>query len=209
MTAAELVCAGENTSFALCRPPGHHAARDQFGGYCFLNNAAIAAECLLDQGCDRVAILDVDYHNGNGTQSIFEERSEVFFVSLHADPADEYPYFLGYGDERGRGAGDGFNANYPLPLGTDWSAYAEALDHALARIRAFGPDVLVVSLGLDIFEHDPISKFRLTSGDFVALGTALATVGRPTLFVFEGGYSVAELGINCVNVLTGFEQAAG
>lgn len=208
LTAAEWVSEGETSSFALCRPPGHHAARNMFGGYCFLNNAAIAAEILLDRGCDRVAVLDVDYHHGNGTQSIFEERSDVLFVSLHADPADEFPYFLGHADERGRGAGEGFNANYPLPPGTDWSAYAEALDDALARIRAFAPDVLVVSLGLDTFERDPISTFRLTSSDFVTLGATLAKAGRPTVFVFEGGYSVAELGLNCVNVLTGFEQEA-
>jgi len=208
LTASELVCAGETAAFGLCRPPGHHAARDYFGGYCFLNNAAIAAEHLLTKGCDRVAILDVDYHHGNGTQSIFEERSDVLFLSLHADPAEEYPYFLGHADEIGRGPGEGFTANYPLPAGTDWAAYSKALDHALGRLRQFGADALVISLGLDTFERDPISRFRLTSDDFTRMGAAIERAGLPTVFLLEGGYAVAELGINCANVLAGFENAA-
>lgn len=208
LTAADIVCGGDTSAFGLCRPPGHHAGRDTFGGYCFLNNAAIAAEHMLDKGCHAVTILDIDYHHGNGTQAIFEERSDVFFVSLHADPVMEYPFFLGYADETGRGAGEGFTANYPLPFGTDWPKYREALSHALDRIDKAGSDVLIVSLGLDTFEHDPISRFKLTSGDFLSLGAELDRVGMPTVFIFEGGYAVEELGVNCVNVLTGFEREA-
>ena len=209
LTAAKTVCEGAVSAFGLCRPPGHHAASDYFGGYCFLNNAAIAAEYMIAKGCDAVTILDVDYHHGNGTQTIFEERSDVFFVSLHADPAEEFPYFLGYADETGRGAGEGYTANYPLAAGTDWPTYAEALDHAIGRIRDTGSDALVVSLGLDTFERDPISRFKLKSEDFLRLGAELDRLGQPTVFLLEGGYAVAELGVNCVNVLTGFEDAAG
>ena len=137
------------------------------GGYCYLNNAAIAAQYLVDQGRARVAILDVDYHHGNGTQEIFYSAgSDVLFVSLHADPRVEYPYFLGYADELGAGAGVGFTHNYPLPHGTTWEAYGPALDDACAKVEAFRPDALVVSLGVDTYEHDPISQFRLRTEDF-------------------------------------------
>ncbi|PLX37971.1 MAG: acetylpolyamine amidohydrolase [Hyphomicrobiales bacterium] len=207
LTAAGIVNSGERSAFALCRPPGHHAAADYFGGYCFLNNAAIAAAYLRDQGAPRVAILDVDYHHGNGTQSIFYDRDDVFFCSIHADPADEYPYFLGYADETGTGAGEGHNLNLPLALGTAWPAYAEALGTARKAIDAFGADALVVSLGLDTFEKDPISGFALKNQDFLRMGEALAGFDLPTVFIMEGGYAVEDLGINCVNVLTGFEQA--
>src|SRR5690606_31841642 len=133
LTGAALVKKGERAVFALCRPPGHHATRENYGGYCLLNNAAIAAQWLRDRGADRVAILDVDYHHGNGTQAIFYDRADVMFVSLHGDPAVEYPYFLGYADETGRGDGEGFNRNYPLPHGTDWGGYGEALSDAVAH----------------------------------------------------------------------------
>lgn len=192
-------------AFGLCRPPGHHAGADFFGGYCFLNNAAIAAEWLRDNGAGRVAILDVDYHHGNGTQSIFYDRSDVMFLSIHADPMDEYPYFLGHADETGARAGTGFNQNWPLPLGTGWQEYAPALDDACRWITVFKPDVVVVSLGLDCFEEDPISGFKFTSEDFLRLGQTLSRTGLPALFLMEGGYAVGALGTNCVNVLEGFE----
>lgn len=208
LTGAARVTDGARGVFSLCRPPGHHAAADLFGGYCFLNNAAIAAQWLCDQGAARVAILDVDYHHGNGTQAIFYDRADVLFVSLHADPSQEFPYFLGYADETGRGDGDGFTLNLPLRWGTDWSGYGAALDRALARIDGFGPDVLVVSLGLDTFERDPISRFRLRSSDYPVMGDRLARLRRPTLFVFEGGYAVDALGENTVLLLAGFEAAA-
>jgi acetoin utilization deacetylase AcuC-like enzyme len=207
LTGAHHIRAGARGAFALCRPPGHHAAADYMGGYCYINNAAVAAQSFLDAGARRVAILDVDYHHGNGTQSIFYHRADVLFASLHGDPRSEYPYFLGFGDETGAGAGLGFNANFPLPSGTAWDRYAAALDAACARVADYAPDVLVVSLGVDTFEADPISQFKLRSADYLRIGEAIGRLGKPTLFVMEGGYAVAEIGINAVNVLSGFEAA--
>lgn len=206
LTGARALLDGAPSAFALCRPPGHHAASAAMGGYCYLNNAAIAAQYLADQGRSRIAILDVDYHHGNGTQQIFYERADVLFVSLHADPRVEYPYFLGYADERGAGAGEGFTRNYPLPLGTAWDAYGAALADACGTLRTFGPDALVVSLGVDTYEHDPISRFRLRMEDFAKIGAHVARLECPTLFVLEGGYAVEDIGVNTVNVLTGFEE---
>ncbi|APW36916.1 acetylpolyamine amidohydrolase [Rhodoferax koreense] len=206
LTAVQRVNAGARSAFALTRPPGHHAGADFFGGYCFLNNAAIAAQALRDAGAARVAVLDVDFHHGNGTQAIFYDRSDVFFASLHGDPHTEYPYYLGYADEQGEGAGLGANLNLPLPRGSDFARWREALARALAAIASFGAEALVVSLGVDTFAGDPISGFRLQSADFVQVGADLAAAGLPTVFVFEGGYAVAEVGINTVNVLEGFAQ---
>lgn len=207
LTGQELVAKGERAVFALCRPPGHHAARDCYGGYCFLNNAAIAAQAFRDAGAERVAILDVDYHHGNGTQEIFYDRRDILFVSLHAHPRQEYPYFSGYEDERGAGTGEGYNQNYPLPWGTDWTSYREPLEDAIRAIRNYSPDAFVVSLGVDTFEKDPICKFQFHKEDYLRLGEAIARVNKPTLFVMEGGYAVDELGLNVVNVLVGFENA--
>ena len=206
LTAVQRVNAGARSAFALTRPPGHHAGADFFGGYCFLNNAAIAAQALRDAGAARVAVLDVDFHHGNGTQAIFYDRPDVFFASLHGDPHTEYPYYLGYADEQGAGAGLGANLNLPLPRGTGFVAWREALGLALRRIAGFGAEALVVSLGVDTFAGDPISGFQLQSGDFLQVGADLAAAGLPTVFVFEGGYAVAEVGINTVNVLEGFGQ---
>jgi acetoin utilization deacetylase AcuC-like enzyme len=189
---------------ALTRPPGHHAGADFFGGYCFLNNAALAAQALRDAGIARVAVLDIDYHHGNGTQSIFYERADVFTVSIHGDPRTEYPFFLGYADERGQGAGEGFNLNLPLTRGTGFAAWAEALRAALAAIARFRADALVVALGVDTFERDPIAGFALASDDYLRIGAALAQAALPTVFTLEGGYAVAEIGVNVVNVLEGF-----
>ena len=208
-TAARHLLHGERATFALSRPPGHHAGADFFGGYCFLNNAAVAAQTLRDAGVQRVAVLDIDYHHGNGTQAIFYERADVQFTSIHGDPHTEYPYYLGYADERGAGAGLGFNHNLPLPRGSDFSAWRAALRTALQGVAAFGPGALVVSLGLDTFAGDPISGFTLQSADYLQVGADLARAGLPTVFVFEGGYAVAEVGVNAVNVLEGFAQAAG
>lgn len=206
LTAQRLVADGERAAFGLCRPPGHHAAADMFGGYCFLNNAAIAAQAFLDGGAERVALLDVDFHHGNGTQSVFYQRPDVLFLSLHGDPDDAFPYFLGGADETGDGPGAGFNANYPLPPGADYGAWSKALEDALARIGRYSPDALVVSLGVDTFKDDPISFFRLRSEDFTDYGRRIGGLGLPTLFVMEGGYAVAEIGVNTVNVLQGFEN---
>jgi acetoin utilization deacetylase AcuC-like enzyme len=205
LTAAGHVSADARSAFALCRPPGHHAGKDYYGGYCFLNNAAIAAQSFIDRGAARVAILDVDYHHGNGTQAIFYDRDDVFFLSLHSDPKWDFPYFLGFADEVGEDKGEGFNANYPMPWGTAWDRYVEALRDAIARIRRYAPDVVVVSLGVDTFKADPISKFKLEMADYPKIGAMIAELGRPTLFVMEGGYAVAEIGINTVALLQGFE----
>lgn len=202
--AAQALLQGSRAAFALTRPPGHHAGHDFFGGYCFLNNAAIAAQALRDGGVPRVAVLDVDYHHGNGTQAIFYDRADVFFASIHGDPHTEYPYYLGYADERGTGAGEGFNLNLPLPKGTGFAAWREALAQVLAAVRAARSEALVVSLGVDTFAEDPISGFTLQSDDFLRIGEDVAAAGLPTAFVFEGGYAVAQVGINAVNVLEGF-----
>ncbi|WP_374422565.1 histone deacetylase family protein [Chromobacterium sp.] len=209
LTGMDALLAGESSAFALCRPPGHHAAAEYMGGYCYLNNAAIAVQSCLDGGARRVALLDVDYHHGNGGQSIFYLRDDVMFLSLHGDPKSSYPYFSGHRDEAGAGAGLGFNHNYPLPHGTGWPAYGEALRHACGRIAAYAPDALVVSLGVDTFKEDPISQFRLEREDFLRLGETLGGLGLPTLFVMEGGYMVDDIGVNAVNVLMGFEGRAG
>lgn len=207
LTGQRLIAEGERAVFALCRPPGHHAAADYYGGYCFLNNAAIAAQAFRDQGAARVAVLDIDYHHGNGTQSIFYERPDVLFTSLHGDPRTEYPYFLGHADERGAGAGEGTNFNYPLPWGTSFAAWSAALEDACQQIDAFGAEAVVVSLGVDTFKDDPISRFKLDSPDYLRIGARIAQLGLPTLFVMEGGYAVAAIGVNAVNVLIGFEEA--
>ena len=206
LTAADAIMKGQaHMMFALCRPPGHHASKDQFGGYCFYNNAAIAAQHMRDQGAAKVAILDVDFHHGNGTQAIFYDRDDVLFLSLHGDPAEAFPYFLGYAEETGLGAGEGYNVNYPMPPKTPYSKWSEALDDALGRIRAFGADSLIVSFGADTFENDPISFFKLTSADFIDMGRRIATLNLPTLTVMEGGYAVSEVGTNTVNLLLGME----
>ena len=201
--ALDLAANGRSV-FALCRPPGHHAASYQFGGYCFINNAGVAAQTLLDQGAKRVSILDVDFHHGNGTQEIFYDRSDVQFLSLHGDPVDCFPYFLGYADEKGEGAGIGFNHNYPLSEGTSYDKWSEALDQACAEIAKYRPDALVISLGVDTYEHDPISAFKLKSANFLDYGRRLAKLGIPTMFVMEGGYAIDDIGVNTVNVLDGF-----
>ncbi|MEW6706887.1 MAG: histone deacetylase family protein [Pseudomonadota bacterium] len=195
---------GPRAAMALTRPPGHHAGHDFFGGYCFLNNAALAAQALREAGAQRVAVLDVDYHHGNGTQSLFYERADVFTVSIHGDPMTEYPFFLGHADERGQGAGEGFNLNLPLPAGTGFGRWQQALQHALAAIRGVRPQALVVALGVDTFEGDPISRFALKSADYLRVGELLAGLNLPTVFTLEGGYAVAEVGVNVVNVLEGF-----
>lgn len=209
LAAAQALAAGAPAAFCAARPPGHHAGPDFMGGYCFLNQAAVAAQALRAQGHGRVAVLDVDYHHGNGTQAIFYARSDVFFASLHGEPATEYPFFLGHADEEGEGEGRGFNLNLPLAAGCTAERWFAALELACARLQRVGATALVVSLGLDTFEGDPISKFKLARADFGRLGAHLAALGLPTLFVLEGGYATADLGLNAVAVLAGFERAGG
>jgi acetoin utilization deacetylase AcuC-like enzyme len=206
LTAQAAIRDGANEAFALCRPPGHHAAGDMYGGYCFINNAAVAAQAFIDQGAARVALLDVDFHHGNGSQAIFYDRSDVMFLSLHGDPRDAFPHFLGYADETGQGDGEGFNHNYPMAPGTSFKTWGDALADACQKISNYGPDAVVISLGVDTFEHDPISFFKLASDDFKRYGSTIAQLDLPTLFVMEGGYAVEEIGINAVNVLEGYED---
>ncbi|WP_109482117.1 histone deacetylase family protein [Paraburkholderia sp. C35] len=208
LTGIDLLASGDKAAFALCRPPGHHAGREYMGGYCYLNNAAIAAQRCIMQGAQRVAVLDIDFHHGNGTQDIFYDRNDVLFVSIHGDPGVSFPYFAGFADERGIGAGKGFNLNLPLPKGTTLAEYEPALQHASAVIARHAPDALIVSLGVDTFEGDPISHFRLRTPDYLHVGEMLARLNLPTLFVMEGGYMVDEIGVNAVNVLLGFEGRA-
>ena len=203
LTGLDAVLAGEKAVFAACRPPGHHAGADYLGGYCYLNNAAIAAQAAVAGG-RRVAILDVDYHHGNGTQDIFYARGDVLFVSIHADPVMDYPYYWGHADEAGAGEGEGATLNLPLPRGTDFAAYLPALEIALERIAAFAPDLLIVSYGADTFVGDPISHFRLETADYRALGQRIAGLGLPSLIVMEGGYAVDALGANVAAFLSGF-----
>ena len=205
LTAQAELSNGAGEAFALCRPPGHHAASDMFGGYCFINNAAVVSQAFIDQGASRVALLDVDFHHGNGSQAIFYDRDDVMFLSLHGDPREAFPHFLGYADETGQGKGEGFNHNYPMMPGTTYKTWAEALTDACGKIANYAPDALVVSLGVDTFENDPISFFKLTSDDFKRYGALLAGLNLPTLFVMEGGYAVDEIGVNAVNVLQGYE----
>jgi acetoin utilization deacetylase AcuC-like enzyme len=204
--AAKLVAEGERAAYALCRPPGHHAYTDKAGGFCFLNNTAIAAQWLR-QRYARVAILDVDVHHGNGTQDIFYRRADVLHVSLHADPSAYYPYFTGYAAERGEGDGLGFTLNLPLPLGTGDNAYMDALATALQRIRVFAADVLVVALGLDAYEGDPLKGLTITTPGFGRIGHAIGALKLPTVMVQEGGYLAPELGDNLASFLDGFARA--
>ncbi len=228
LSGAALLLEGERAAYALCRPPGHHAAQGLAGGYCYLNNAAIAAHYLATTDGRRptgeggateqppvwamrpavVAVLDIDVHHGNGTQAIFYERSDVFFVSLHGDPEREYPYFLGRADERGARAGEGYNLNLPLPAGLDDAGYLTALETSLEAIAGYGPRYLVVSAGLDTYGGDPLGDLALTTPCYAQIGARIAQLGLPTLFVQEGGYAIDELGRNVVSLLDGFEGRA-
>lgn len=204
LAALAAVHGGERTAFALCRPPGHHAGADYLGGYCYLNAAAIVAQAARDAGAGRVAILDIDYHHGNGTQDIFWDRGDVFYASVHADPATDYPFYWGHPDERGEGAGEGATLNLPLPQGVTLGAFRQAQAVALDAIAAFRPDLLVVSFGADTWEGDPISHFRLATPDYAMLGQDIAARGWPSVLLMEGGYAVDALGANLASFLSGF-----
>jgi acetoin utilization deacetylase AcuC-like enzyme len=206
LTAADWIAGGARVAYALCRPPGHHALADQCGGYCYLNNAAIAARHLQSgqPAVSRVAVLDIDYHHGNGTQEIFYADPTVFYVSLHAHPDIEYPFFWGGAEERGEGPGEGYNLNLPLPKGTTDDEYVEALDQALAAIRDYAPRYLVVSAGLDIAAGDPVNinaGFAVTREGFRRIGQRIAALEMPKLIIQEGGYDLEQLGENVVAFL--------
>ena len=200
LSALDAVLNGERSGFALCRPPGHHAGRDYCGGYSYLSNAAICGEAALAAGKRRVAILDVDYHHGNGTQDIVAAREDIVFASIHADPSTDYPYYWGHADESG-----GNVLNRPLPRGTDWAAYEPALIEAIEWIARHEPEHLIVSYGADTHEADPISHFKLRTSDYGPMGRRIAALGLPTLIVMEGGYAIDALGANVAAFLEGFE----
>ena len=195
LTALHAVLDGERNAFAFCRPPGHHAGSDYFGGYSYLNSAAICA-VAADK---RVAVLDVDYHHGNGTQDIFTGREGLSFASLHADPSTDYPFYWGHADE----SADNI-LNLPLPRGTEWASYAPALVQALDWIETRQPELLIVSYGADTHEDDPISYFKLKTSDYAPMARRIASLGLPTLIVMEGGYAVDALGANVAEFLSGF-----
>jgi acetoin utilization deacetylase AcuC-like enzyme len=202
LSAAEAVANGERIAFALCRPPGHHAGQDYAGGYCFINNASVAANWLSFKG--KVALLDVDYHCGNGTQDIFYERADVLTISIHADPAFEYPYYAGYAHETGSGAGLGFHKNFPLEKGTADARYLSVLEEALSLIREFAPSFLVISAGMDIYAEDPLGKIRVTTEGIREIGKRISVLDLPTAIVMEGGYNNDALGKNIVAFLSAF-----
>jgi acetoin utilization deacetylase AcuC-like enzyme len=202
LSGAKAITKGKRSAFALCRPPGHHAGKSFGGGYCYLNNTAIAAHWLSSFGV--VAILDIDYHAGNGTQDIFYERGDVLTVSIHADPDAEYPAFSGYADETGAGRGSGLHRNFPLPAGTDDASYWSALDEALELIRSFAPVYLVISAGMDLYSGDPLGEFKVTRDGIRQIGERLAALDLPTLIVLEGGYNNQALGVNIASLLENF-----
>ncbi len=204
LSALDAVLAGEKVAVGLCRPPGHHAGADYLGGYCFINQAAVAAQAARDAGIERVAILDIDYHHGNGTQDIFWDRGDVFYASVHADPATDFPFYWGHADEKGEGEGAGTTLNLPLPQGTDIAAFCAAQTTALAAIGNFAPGLLIVSFGADTFVGDPISNFALQTEDYAVLAKDIASIGLPTVVLTEGGYAVDALGANIARFLSGF-----
>ena len=208
LTATDVVLGGERAAYGLCRPPGHHATRDLYGGYCFFNNAAIAAHEIVARTGGKVTVLDVDYHHGNGTQEIFYDRDDVQYVSLHGDPRRAYPYFTGHADETGSGRGLGSTFNVPLPKRMADDAYISALSTCAEKIAAFKPTALIVSLGLDTFITDPIADLAVTTEGFARSGALLAQLGLPTIVLQEGGYDVEALGRNVHAWLTGFSATS-
>lgn len=202
LTGAKFLAEREQRAYALCRPPGHHAYANRMGGFCYFNNAAIAAH-YLTQGGKRVALIDIDVHHGNGTQSIFYDRTDVLFISIHGNPEWEYPYFAGYTDERGFDDGEGYTINYPLDRGTTDDQYLTVIDKSLEHMTQFQPDYLVISAGFDTFDGDPLGQFKLTTPGYKAIAARLSSLHTPTLVVQEGGYMQAKLGENVVSFLKG------
>jgi acetoin utilization deacetylase AcuC-like enzyme len=207
--AAAAVREGARLAYALSRPPGHHAEEDMFGGYCYFNNSAVAARELHSAGA-RVAVLDIDFHHGNGTQSLFNSEPEVLTISLHGDPRDHFPFYTGYPRETGKGAGSGYNLNLVLDKGADGQAYLEVLEHhAITSLEHFDPDFIVLAAGLDGYEKDPIGDFALTTHDFYRIGERIGALGRPIAAIQEGGYYTPHLGHNAVALLRGLRAGLG
>lgn len=205
LSGLDAVLGGDRHAFAFCRPPGHHAGADYMGGYSYLNGVAIAAEAALQHGAAKVAVLDVDYHHGNGTQDIFYAREEVLTISLHADPKTDYPFYWGHADETGTGAGRGATLNLPMIRGTGWSDYKARLVQALERVVAFKPDLLIVPYGADTFVGDPISFFEIETHQYTDMAQMIGAVDLPTLICMEGGYAIGALGANVAVFLAGFD----
>jgi acetoin utilization deacetylase AcuC-like enzyme len=201
-TAAELVLSGEKLVYSLCRPPGHHAGENYMGGYCYFNNAAIAANFLSQYGS--VAILDIDFHHGNGTQGIFYRRNDVLFVSLHADPREKFPHTTGYKSEIGAGKGRGYNLNFPLKIGTEEQKYLQILDEALKKINEFSALFLIISAGFDTYRNDPIGGFLLNTQSYKKIGRKISQLNLPTLIVQEGGYNIKDIGLLARSFIRGF-----
>jgi acetoin utilization deacetylase AcuC-like enzyme len=203
LTAADLALSGERVVYGLCRPPGHHAAHGVYGGFCFFNNAAIVAQYLVDKGAERVAVLDLDYHHGNGTQQIFYRRADVAYASLHADPYRAFPYFTGFADETGAGPGRGATLNIPLPAGVTNEPYLDALDQAVEVLVRFAPAITIVSLGMDTYAQDPLGDFGLTTPVYAECGRRVAAAGASLVVLQEGGYYLPDLGENVRQWLLG------
>jgi acetoin utilization deacetylase AcuC-like enzyme len=209
LTAASMITAGQRASYALCRPPGHHAGPEGYGGSCYLNNAALAAQSLHEHGASRVAVLDIDAHHGNGTQAIFYPRSDVYYGSVHVDPgAGWFPHYMGFGDERGDGAGMGANRNVPLPPGTGDDDWLAAVASLCADVRAHGAEAIVLSLGVDAAAADPESPLQVTADGYRAAGELIGALG-PVAVVQEGGYDLASIGEYVLAALTGLQVGAG
>jgi acetoin utilization deacetylase AcuC-like enzyme len=208
LDATQHVLDGEKAAYALCRPPGHHAYRDMACGYCFLNNAAIAA-VLARRSAERVTILDVDVHHGNGTQTIFYERADVQTISVHADPAKIFPFYAGYADEIGAGEGEGFNLNLAIAPHSDDDTYLAAVATGIAATAAYDPGIVILALGLDASEADPFACMRVTGDGFARMGEMIGRIRRPTVIVQEGGYPSPVLGQNLVRFIEGFRAASG
>ncbi len=205
LTGAALIGDGrEKTVYSLCRPSGHHAGPRVFGGYCYFNNAATAAEYLLPSG--KVAIVDIDYHHGNGTQEFFNEINSVFTASIHGDPDYEYPYFWGYADEIGKGQAERTNHNEPLPKNTQLDQYSAAVERIIDKVRGFNADYLIISAGFDTHKDDPIGGFNLRTEDYTAIGKQFQSLGLPTLICQEGGYNIDVLGESVRHFLLGFME---
>ena len=206
LTGAQLIRSGRQARvFSLCRPPGHHAGYEHFGGYCIFNNAAVAAHYLSQEG--NVAIVGVEFHHGNGTRDIFYEQADVLYVSLHGNPDRSYPYFSGFADEKGEKLGKGYNVNYPLPAGIGDSEYRQYLSRALRKVRAYDPWAVIVSLGLDIFRNDPLSDIGVSSPFFTEMAGMFCGLGVPVLGILEGGYDISDLARNGANFIEGMATA--
>ena len=206
LTASKYIMRGENVVYALCRPPGHHASFESCGGYCYFNNVAISAFYFLKHGSSRIGILDLDFHHGNGTQDIFYFSKEVYYISIHGDPKEFYPWISGFPWEVGEGEGEGYNLNLPLNERASWKEYSKALEKAINEIKDFEPEILLISMGFDTHKEDPLGKFELEDEDFYRMGYMIAQLDVPKLVVQEGGYNPKACGRAAIKFFTGLSR---